>query len=279
MGAEVRVSAVPVDVTIGDVEGNLGRIRATLEKIRGEGPHLIVLPELATSGYVFTDRDEAAACALRADDPALASLGDELAPETVLVVGFCERDDAFLYNSALIVHAGGVLGCYRKSHLWAAERTVFEPGPEAGMVVDTPVGRLGVAICYDNEFPELPRRLALAGAEILALPVNWPLVERPAGERPPEIVQAMAAARSSRLPTVVADRHGSERGVVWTGGTCVISPDGWVCARSTGIHAPASTMLNLLPDKVIGEFNDLFADRRPDLYGDIAVPRTPARLP
>jgi len=186
------------------------------------------------------------------------------------VIGFCECDGAELFNSAVVLTADGLLGRYRKSHLWAAENTIFGTGPEAGTVIETPIGRLGVAICYDNEFPELPRRLALAGAEVLALPVNWPMVERPAGEHAPEIIQAMASARSSRLPTVIADRHGSERGVPWTGGTCVISADGWVCATSDG--GPASGVLDLSADKSLGDYNDLFADRRPELYGDVAVP-------
>ncbi|MHA0288998.1 nitrilase-related carbon-nitrogen hydrolase [Mycobacterium sp. C3-094] len=279
MTTQLRVSAVPVDVTIGDVDGNLARIRAAVAAVGRRGPHLVVLPELATSGYVFADRDEARACALTAGDSVLTELGADLSRDTVLVVGFCERDGEQLYNSALVVGADGVLGCYRKSHLWAAERSIFESGAQAGAVVDTPICRLGLAICYDNEFPELPRRLALAGADVLALPVNWPLVDRPVGEHAPEIVQAMAAARSSRLPTVIADRHGAERGVEWTGGTCVISPDGWVCATSAGVEDPATAVLTLTSDKTIGPFNDLFADRRPDLYGDIVVPRIPTCVP
>jgi predicted amidohydrolase len=170
-----------------------------------------------------------------------------------------------------------VLARYRKSHLWAAENDIFDPGPEAGVVVDTPVGRIGVAICYDNEFPEVPRRLALAGAEVLALPVNWPLVPRPAGEHPPETIQAMAAARSSRMAIVIADRHGSERGVEWTGGTAVVSSDGWICATADEPGQIASAALDLPApgDKSLGAYNDLFADRRPDLYRPVHQPLSP----
>ena len=223
----IRVSAVASGVVIGDLDANLAAIRAALVRAQA-GSHLIVFTELATSGYVFADVEEARSQALDADDPRLASLADAVPDRAVAVVGFCERARGVLFNSALILGNRRVLGRYRKSHLWDAEAHLFTPGDEAGMVLDSPIGRLGVAICYDNEFPEVPRRLALAGAEVLALPVNWPLVERPAGEHPPELVQAMAAARSSRLATVVADRHGTERGVAWTGGTAIISGDGWV---------------------------------------------------
>ena len=263
----VRASAVALPIEFGNPEANLARIRATLTRAES-GRHLVVFTELATSGYVFAHAAEARALALQADDPRLTSLASVVPGGAVAVVGFCERDGDALYNSALVLSRSGVLGCYRKAHLWGAEADVFTPGDEAGTVLDTPIGRLGVAICYDNEFPEVPRRLALAGAEVLALPCNWPLVARPSGEHPPELVQAMAAARSSRLPTVIADRHGTERGIAWTGGTAVIAPDGWVAA-TPGTDGIASAVITTTADKSIGPYNDLFADRRPDLYAPV----------
>lgn len=271
--SRLRVSAVSLAVEFGALDANLAAIGDALDGDE-PGPHLIVLPELATSGYVFADADEARSLALRADDARLLELAGRLSPQTVAVVGFCEADGDRLFNSALVIGAGGVIGCYRKAHLWDAENDVFDVGDEAGAVFDTPVGRVGVAICYDSEFPELPRRLALAGAEVLAMPVNWPLVDRPAGEHPPETVQAMASARSSRLATVIADRHGRERGVEWTGATTVISADGWVCATPDA-DGVASTVLDLDPGKSLGAYNDLFADRRPELYADLVRPIHP----
>ncbi|MFJ4173827.1 nitrilase-related carbon-nitrogen hydrolase [Microbacterium sp. NPDC089696] len=257
------VAVSPV-VEIGDLAGNLRRLGAALDGFGDDVPRLVVLPELATSGYVFADRTEASSLAIRRDDERLIALGSRLGARTVAVVGFAEREGDELYNSAAVLSADGILAVYRKSHLWAEEKLVFTPGADAGMLVDTTIGRLGVAICYDNEFPEIPRALALAGAEILALPVNWPLVERPEGERAPETIQAMASARSSRLPTVIADRRGSERGVDWTGGTAVIDGSGWVVAEEREGVAAAS--LDITGDKALGPHNDLFADRRPELY-------------
>ncbi|MCV7290458.1 carbon-nitrogen hydrolase [Mycolicibacterium wolinskyi] len=269
MRRQLRVSAVTPDIIIGDLDGNLARVRDVLRATNSSDPHLVVFPELMTSGYVFTDVDEARTLALRADDERLTALADDVPDGTVAVVGFCEVADDTLYNSAMVFGDGRVLGCYRKAHLWAAESSVFATGSEAGTLIDTPIGKLGVAICYDNEFPELPRRLALGGAEILALPVNWPLADRPDGEHAPETIQAMAAARASQLPIVVADRRGEERGVQWTGGTAVIGADGWIKATPEGEGTVATAMLDLTGVKAINEFNDVFADRRPELYRDI----------
>lgn len=266
----LRVSAVALPIEFGDEERNFAAARAALQAFE-PGPQLIVLPELAFSGYVFADAAEARSLSMTADDPRLTALAHDVPDGAVAVVGFCERAGDKLYNSALVFNRSGTLGCYRKSHLWHEEHMFFSLGDEAGIVVDTPIGRLGVAICYDIEFPELPRRLALAGAELLALPVNWPLVDRPAGEHPPETIQAMAAARASRLPVAIADRHGTERGVEWTGGTAVINGDGWVSATPDE-HGVASVVLTVDGDKAIGPHNDLFADRRPELYADVTTP-------
>ncbi|MBI3213370.1 MAG: carbon-nitrogen hydrolase [Mycobacterium sp.] len=267
---QLRVTAISVNADIGALADNLTRIGQALAS--AAGAQLIVLPELCTSGYVFRDREEACRLALRADDPRLTALAAHLSSGSVAVIGFCEAAGDRLFNSALVLDDGGVLGCYRKSHLWGTEHEIFTRGDQAGAVFDTPIGRLGVAICYDNEFPELPRKLALSGADVLALPVNWPLVSRPSGEYPPETIQAMAAARSSRLATVIADRCGVERGVAWTAGTAVISADGWIVGTPNRDNR-ADAVLDLHQDKAIGPHNDLFADRRPDLYGDIVVPQ------
>ena len=263
----IGVAALSPQVHLGDVDGNLKRVCGALEFAAARGARVIVLPELVTSGYVFADAAEAAAAALTRDDPRWDALRAALPEDVVAVVGYAEIDGDRLFNTAAVLTGDARLGDYRKAHLWGAERLIFGPGDAAGAVFDTPAGRIGVAICYDSEFPEVPRRLALAGAELLALPVNWPLIRRPDGEHPPEMIQAMAAARSSRLSTVIADRRGNERGVAWTGGTAVIDDDGWIAARpdEDGV-AFAELTSRPVGDKSLPPHNDLFADRRPDLY-------------
>jgi len=257
---------VSPDVVLGDVDGNLERIRTAVAAAALRGARLIVLPELATSGYVFAGRVEAREAALAADDPRWEAVQAEIPADAVAVVGYAERDADALYSSAAVLTRHGRLADYRKSHLWGSETQIFDRGDRAGEIVDTSFGRLGVAVCYDNEFPEVPRRLALAGADVLALPVNWPLVPRPDGERAPELIQAMASARSSRLPVVIADRWGSERGVDWTDGTAVVDEQGWVIATRAVLGATADLSLSRARDKGLPPHNDLFGDRRPELY-------------
>lgn len=271
MTRTLRVAATSPQIVLGEVAGNLERVRSALLDAAVQGAELIVLPELITSGYVFENRDEAFHASLTSGDAAWEALCAAIPAGAVAVMGYAERaegpDGDQLYNTAAVLTREGRIGDYRKSHLWGIETGIFDRGTSAGALFDTPVGRLGVAICYDNEFPEVPRRLALAGAEVLALPVNWPLVDRPDGERAPEIVQAMAAARSSRLATVIADRRGSERGVAWTGGTAIIDEDGWVAASAEPEGVAVVTLSLRAPgDKSLPPHNDLFGDRRSDLY-------------
>ncbi|UYO96883.1 carbon-nitrogen hydrolase [Microbacterium sp. M28] len=260
-----KVAAVSPTIVFGDIERNLESIVTAVVEAAHRGAELVVAPELATSGYVFEDATEARGLALRADDALLTNLGHRLPADVITVFGYAERDGDRLFNTAAVIGHGRRLADYRKSHLWDQEKAVFTPGDHPGLLVDTDDFRLGVAICYDNEFPEVPRGLALSGASILALPVNWPLVPRPPQEHPPETVQAMAAARSSRLPIVIADRHGSERDVPWTGGSAIIDAHGWIADEQ--VEGIALADVELFPDdKAIGPRNDVFADRRPELY-------------
>jgi predicted amidohydrolase len=263
---ELRVAAVSPQITLGDVNGNVCRVGDSVRAAVEVGAKLVVAPELALCGYAFDDRREAEAAALTRGAQEWGAITSALPAGCVAVVGYAQKDGDYLFNTAAVLTADGYIGDYRKAHLWGRESALFDTGDEAGTIVETPIGRLGVAICYDNEFPEVPRRLALSGAELLALPVNWPYVARPVGEHPPEVIQAMAAARSSRLATVVADRTGRERGIEWTGGSCVITDDGWVTARGSDAVIAATLSLRPPSDKSLPPHNDLFNDRRPNLY-------------
>jgi predicted amidohydrolase len=268
----IRVRAHELAPVLGDLDGNLRTIETAIRGAVADGVQLLVLPELATSGYYLGGPEAARAVALPSDAPVFSDWASLLPDDDgVVVVGFCELDGEEIRNSALVLGAAGVLGVYRKVHLWDEEQSVFVAGRETQPVVETPLGRLGVLVCYDLEFPEVPRGLALRGADLLVVPTNWPLVDRPADERAPEVVQAMAAARASAIPIVCCDRSGTEDGKAWTEGTTIIPADGWpVGAKDARGRVDGTVRLDRGSTR-IGPRNDVLADRRPELYGTLTA--------
>ncbi|HWE12520.1 MAG TPA: nitrilase-related carbon-nitrogen hydrolase [Solirubrobacteraceae bacterium] len=265
----IRIACQQLDPVIGDLAGNRALALAAIREAVESGADVVVLPELVTSGYMFDSPEEAAAVAIAPGHEILAEWAEEAArADIVLAAGFCELgDDGRVFNSAAVIDAGGLRAVYRKLHLWDREELFFTPGSAPPPVLDTRVGRVAAVICYDLEFPELTRSVALAGTQLLLVPTNWPLVPRPEGERPPEALIGMAAARVNRMAVACADRVGRERGQEWTGGTTIIGVDGWVAAES---RAPGlvSADVDLAPalSKRLTENADAFADRRPELY-------------
>jgi predicted amidohydrolase len=267
----IRIASVQLAPAIGEPEANRARSVAAIDAACAAGATLVVLPELTSSGYVFADRDEAAGLAEDAAGPTVTAWAAAAARHRAVVVGgFCEAGDGgTLHNSAAVVDASGVRAVYRKLHLWDREKLVFSPGAEPAPVVDTPVGRLGVGICYDIAFPELTRGLAIAGADAMVFPTNSTLPDGAAGPRP-DVALAVATAYVNRVWVVVADRCGVERGVTWAGASLVVDPLGAVVAGPGEPETPATLLadgdLTLARDKSWGERNDLFGDRRVDAY-------------
>jgi predicted amidohydrolase len=265
----VEVACVQMAPVVGQYEANQA---AVIEAVASAAADVVVVPELATSGYVFADAEEARGLARPAEVALAPWVSAAAASGCIVAGGFAEREGDALYNSGAIVDATGVLAVYRKLHLWDREQLFFTPGSVLPPVVDTALGRLALCICYDLEFPEVVRGLALRGAELVCAPTNWPDEGRPAGERPIEVVRAMAAASSNRVFIAAADRCGTERGVDWVGGSAILGPDGFPLA-GPGLAEPAilraSLELAQARDKRIGERNDVLADRRVDLYGSV----------
>lgn len=270
----ISVRCHEIAPVIGDFAANLAAVTDAIRSAASEQIQLLVLPELATSGYYLHDAAEAMRSALAPTDDAFREWAGLLTPDMAVVVGFCENLGGVLYNSAAVLTRAGVIAVYRKTHLWDREQTIFAAGMEAPPVVDIPAGRLGILICYDLEFPEMPRSLALRGADVIAVPTNWPIVPRPEGEHPPEVVQAMAAARSSCVAILCCDRSGDERGHTWTQGTSIIGSDGWLSGSKDTIGRVDSVLTIDTTRTAIGPFNDVLSDRRPELYAeDVRSPR------
>lgn len=263
----VRIRCTQLSPRIGEPDRNLAAIERELVDAASDGIDLLVLPELATSGYALTGA-EAREVAVDADGAVLDRWRELVAGSgTAAVVGFCERVSDEVCNSAAILVPGADPVVYRKLHLWGTETALFTPGDARPPIVQTPFGRLGVLICYDLEFPELPRALALRGADVLAVPANWPSRERPTGERPHEVIHAMAAAQASAVAIACCDRAGDERGTSWTEGTAVVGTDGWPVGAVGAAGRLDATVALPVGRRRVSAQNDLFADRRDAFYG------------
>jgi predicted amidohydrolase len=257
---------------VGDLDGNAALAARAIAGAVEAGAQVIVLPELSSSGYVFRSADEVSAAALSRDTAVLESWVHEASRgDAVLIGGFCERaDDGAIFNSAVVLDGGGVLAVYRKIHLWDEERRWFAEGDEPAPVVDTRHGRIGVSICYDIEFPEVARGLALAGAELIASPTNWPREPHPPDGRP--ILQSLASVTAylNKVFVAVCDRSGVERGLEFQGGSVIAGPDGRLVGAPVeggGVGMVlAECDLRRARDKRTGNVNDAFADRRPERY-------------
>jgi len=267
--SDARITAVQTVPEFGAVEANR---QTTVEAIEANADaDLVVLPELATSGYVFESHEEVDAAAESADGPTANAWADVAAETGTWVVGgFPERDGDNRYNSSLIVSPDGVEGVYRKAQLWNEEKRWFESGGDVP-VFETSFGRLGVQICNDLWFPELTVTQARAGVDIVAVPTNW--VPEPAS-RPVGwtmgIHQAVASANGNRVFIACADRAGTERDVTFEGQSVIIDPDGLPVAGplpDTGSHvATADCDLTQAREKSLTDRDNVLEDRRPGLY-------------
>jgi 2,6-dihydroxypseudooxynicotine hydrolase len=293
------IAVAQLAIAIGEPEANRKAAAAAVAEAAAAKARLVVLPELCDSGYVFGDdadraSAEAGALASPADDSETLRQWHALAGEHQLVIvgGFCERGaDGRLFNSAAVVDASGTRAVYRKAHLWDQEKLVFTPGDAPPPVVETAIGRVGVMICYDLEFPEWVRLAALDGADLIAAPVNWPATADPATADPatadpatagapkdgfpPDVLEALADAAANGVFVAVADRCRIERGVTWTGGSVIASPNGKPLAgpvlEDRAVVLTAECDLLRARDKSLGGNTDRLADRRPQLYARVAA--------
>jgi predicted amidohydrolase len=183
-----------------------------------------------------------------------------------MVAGLAERKGRSLYNSAVVVGPNGLIGLYRKSHLFYEETLWFAPGNTGFRVFQAGGAVLGVMICFDWFFPESARSLALKGAEVIAHPSNLVL---------PYCPQSMPVrCLENRVYSVTANRTGTEQrregpALTFIGRSQIISPKAEILAEAGAAEETllaAELDLALARDKKLNQYNDLFRDRRPDFY-------------
>ena len=273
----MKVAAVQMDVKILAQEHNLAQILSRLEQAATAGAKLAVFPECALSGYCFVSGEEAAPVAEEVPGPSTEKiLAAAKALDCTLVVGLLERAGDQIFNAAAVVTPQGILGTYRKLHLpclgidWHVAL-----GDKPFPVFSTPHAKIGISICYDCSFPESGRILKLKGAQILAIPTNWPLGSDSWQHTPP------VRATENHLYVIACDRVGEERGFRFAGHSQIVDLQGNKLAEAgeteeTILYAeidPAAADVNrVVRQPGTWEF-DRIASRRPEMYTALTDPK------
>ncbi|HTJ94968.1 MAG TPA: nitrilase family protein [Pararobbsia sp.] len=271
---------------VGEKSRNVELSIRRIEEAASHGASLVVLPELSNSGYVFANREEAFSLAEELPGGKTVEQWADAARRlgVHIVAGIAERDGPHLYNSAVLVGPSGLIGTYRKLHLWNHEHVFFEPGNRGVPVFDLPLGRVSIAICYDGWFPEVYRRASAQGADIVCVPTNWvPMPAQPSDCPAMATTLTMAAAHSNGLMIACADRIGIERGQPFIGQSVIVGGDGWPLAGPAPqdseaiLYAPIDVQ-RIRSGRALNAFNHVVRDRRPDAYDPNAgIARTQPR--
>ncbi len=257
----MKIAVIQFEPIIGDLDETLKRIDSLYETAKDAD--LVVLPELANSGYNFKDKTEAIANSETINNSRFVSyLKDKTKKYNQYIVsGFNELDGEKLYNSSLFIGNGEIIGKYRKLHLFLNEKNIFEPGDLGLPIFKLGDYKLGMLICFDWMFPEAWRSLAVKGADIICHPSNLVL---------PYAQQAVPVhSLINRVFTVTANRVGVEGNLIFTGQSIISNPKGIVINRASTNKEEviiSEVDLSQANDKMITERNHAFDDIRNDCY-------------
>ena len=248
MSTALRMAAVSAEFGR-DLEEDFAIVERLVKLAREDGVRLLALPEACLGGYLLsldgggpdTDVVDAGPPALAVDGPEIRRLA-ELARDMTVVAGYCEAADGTRYNSVVCVTGDGVLGNHRKVHQPLSEDASYSSG-DRFHAFDTPVGRIGMMICYDKAFPESARALALDGAEIGVCVSAWPGARtNPAADLAEDRWKRRfdlfdrARALENQIVWLSANQSGVFGTLRFVGSAKVVDPGGEILA-DTGIEA------------------------------------------
>ena len=270
----MQISAVQMDVQFADAAENLKAMSKVVVQEASLGSQLVIFPECFTTGYCFDSKGQAIACAEDLQGPTVQAV-IEIAKQSDcgIVFGMLEKSGDLLFNVAVLVGPQGVIGSYRKVHLpFLGVDRFTTHGDRPFEVFEFEGVKIGLLICYDGGFPEASRELALAGADVIVLPTNWP--------RGAEYMSAFSVnsrAMENGVYFVAVNRIGNENGFGFIGQSRIAGPYGETMCHAdhadeevlrTQISVDRSRQKQIVrvPGKHI---IDRFADRRPEMYGRI----------
>lgn len=262
-----RVAAIQFNPLLGKKEENVERLLQVVEEAALQGARLIVLPELATTGYCWVSREEIAPYVEAIPGPTTARF-QELATRynCYIALSLAEEDPAthVYYNALALLGPQGLIGTYRKVHSYISEPRWARDGDLGFPVWETPLGRLAGMICMDAEYFEAARISALHGADVLLFPTNWSEENSPSS-------WWMTRALENGVYIIAANRSDVERAEEFSGGTSILNPDGSIQASLDAgegivygeIDLEQARAKSWSKDEAIG---DRLADRLPARY-------------
>lgn len=260
----MRTSIIQFQPKFADIQSNIEIVNLLLEKTSDS--ELVVLPELANTGYNFNTRKQAINLADYPDKSDYTEMLIEHAKKNsqIIVSGFNELQKNQLFNTSLLITSNGIVGKYRKVHLFMNEKSIFEPGDLGFPVYSIGGLKIGMLICFDYLFAEAWRIMALKGAEIIAHPSN--LITENAFRVVP------AHAVMNRVFIVTSNRTGTERDVTFNGKSFAVDPSGNIIVRSPSDKNEVLSFeidVEKSNDKFITPLNHVFEDRLPENYKEL----------
>ncbi|WP_312664940.1 nitrilase-related carbon-nitrogen hydrolase [Pantoea sp. CTOTU49201] len=252
----IKVATIQFEPTLFRKEENVARLLVLANQAARDGARLIVMPEMATTGYCWQDRAEVAPFVETADGPtsqAFAALAREF--NCYLVFGMPERDAVtdIYYNSALLVGPQGLIGVHRKTHPYISEPKWAANGDVGHQIFKTEIGNIALLICMDIHFIETARLAAVGGAQIICHISNWLAERTPAP-------YWLTRGWENGCALIESNRWGWERGVQFSGGSCITDSQGQLLASCDSGDQVLSAELTLPLD------NPALKKRRPELY-------------
>jgi predicted amidohydrolase len=267
MDRVIRIAGVQTKPRLLETERNLSECLDKIYLTASEGARLVVFPECALSGYVFSSLEEA----LPSAEPIPGPSTDQIIAacrelDVYVAIGLLEQDGEKYYNAAALLGPEGLIGKHRKAHLPELGLDQFvDRGDLPFAAYDTDVGKIGMAICWESCFPEHIRTLVLQGAEIIVLPTNWP--DWPVVRVIRDLLVPARAAENGVF-VIAVDRVGTEGDVTFLGGSRVAGMLGAVLVEVND-HQEGIMYADIDLAKT-HEKMGLLSKRRPDLYGPVA---------
>jgi len=259
LSKQVKAAVVQFNIKMADIDANVKHVRETLASLHGEGVQLAVLPEMWSCGFAYRELND-----LAKRTPEIVEEMGRLSAEygIVLVGSLPEPSGEKVYNTAYVMDQGRLVGKYRKIHLFSLmnEDRAFKGG-DSWLIADTRLGKIGVIICYDLRFPELTRRLAVEGAEIIVVPGEWP---KPRQEHWRLLL--LGRAIENQLFIVAANCCGITGKLDFFGSSMIIGPKGDILAEGGYESCEPSALLDFTAMDNWRQQITCFSDRKPALY-------------